>query len=41
MNAQFEAPAAPFRLPDIRDRVHQLEDYSGQWLLLVFHRHLA
>ena len=30
-----------FRLPAITGRWYQLADYSGHWLLLVFHRHLA
>ena len=34
-------PAAGFRLPEITGRWQQLADYSGHWLLLVFHRHLA
>lgn len=33
--------AVPFELSDADDRLHTLEDYSGRWLLLVFHRHLA
>ena len=34
-------PAVGFRLPAITGRWYQLADYSGHWLLLVFHRHLA
>jgi peroxiredoxin len=34
-------PAVPFALPDAGGRLHRLEDYSGHWLLLVFHRHLG
>ena len=34
-------PAAPFALHDASGRRHQLEDYRGHWLLLVFHRHLG
>jgi peroxiredoxin len=33
--------AKPFALRDHSDRLHTLEDYTGAWLLLVFHRHLA
>jgi peroxiredoxin len=34
-------PAVPFALADVHGNTHRLEDYRGQWLLLVFHRHLA
>ena len=34
-------PAIPFSLPDSTGQTHRLEDYRGQWLLLVFHRHLG
>lgn len=33
--------AVPFELPDERQNTHTLCQYSGSWLLLVFHRHLA
>jgi hypothetical protein len=33
--------AVPFELRDHRGQLHGQEDYSGRWLLLVFHRHLA
>ena len=33
-------PAVPFRLRDASGSQHELEDYRGSWLLLVFHRHL-
>ena len=33
--------AFPFTLPDADGAPHRLEDYSGRWLLLMFHRHLA
>ena len=33
-------PACPFALRDTNDREHRIEDYHGQWLLLMFHRHL-
>lgn len=34
-------PAIPFTLRDSAGQSHRLEDYRGQWLLLVFHRHLG
>lgn len=34
-------PAFAFSLPDDRGKVHRLEEYAGEWLLLVFHRHLG
>jgi hypothetical protein len=34
-------PAIPFALRDSVGEIHRLEDYRGQWLLLVFHRHLG
>ncbi|MFT5299920.1 MAG: hypothetical protein ACI814_000693 [Mariniblastus sp.] len=34
-------PAAPFDLVDTDGAHYRLEDFSGQWLLLVFHRHLG
>jgi len=33
--------AVPFELQDAEGRTHRLTDYSGHWLLLVFHRHLG
>lgn len=33
--------AVPFSLLDTEGRRHELTDYRGQWLLLVFHRHLG
>lgn len=33
--------AVPFELPDIAGQIHRLSEYSGGWLLLVFHRHLG
>jgi len=33
-------PATPFALKDTTGAVHRLEDYTGKWLLLIFHRHL-
>ena len=34
-------PAADFALPDTAGHIYRLEDFRGEWLLLVFHRHLA
>ncbi len=33
--------AVPFNLVDNEGKQHQLEDYKGSWLLMVFHRHLG
>ncbi len=33
--------ATPFELPDVSGRIRRLSGYSGNWLLLVFHRHLG
>ncbi len=33
--------AAAFQLPDVQGRTWTLDDFRDQWLLLVFHRHLA
>ena len=35
------AAALPFQLQDTNNRLHRLSDYSGRFLLLVFHRHLS
>jgi len=34
-------PAVPFKLQDSSGKIHQLSDYTGSWLLMVFHRHLG
>jgi peroxiredoxin len=34
-------PAISFTLRDSAGFTHHLEDYRGQWLLMVFHRHLG
>jgi len=34
-------PAVPFVLRDSEGRIHRLETYRGNWLLMVFHRHLG
>jgi len=34
-------PAVPFTLQDATGKMHRLSDYSGFWLLMVFHRHLG
>ena len=41
MNSILNKPAPDFALSDIDGSVHRLSDYSGCWLLLVFHRHLG
>ncbi|HYB12406.1 MAG TPA: hypothetical protein VEG67_02975 [Myxococcota bacterium] len=40
MNVHVGSPAVPFSLQDTTGAWHRLEDYTGKWLLLVFHRHL-
>ncbi len=34
-------PAVPFQLQDAAGQLHRLSDYTGFWLLMVFHRHLG
>jgi len=34
-------PAVPFTLQDSEGKSHRLDEYRGNWLLLVFHRHLG
>ncbi len=34
-------PAVPFSLKDSEGKLHNLEAYTGKWLLMVFHRHLG
>lgn len=41
MSSRVGMPAVPFSLADAQGTVHTLADYSGDWLLLVFHRHLG
>lgn len=41
MNDLVGRPAPRFELEDISGRRHRLEDLRGDWVLLVFHRHLA
>ena len=41
MSSSVGKPAVEFELKDPCGAVHRLEDYTGQWLLLVFHRHLG
>jgi len=41
MNDKVNQPAVKFELRDANQVVHRLQDYSGHWLLLVFHRHLG
>ena len=33
--------ALSFSLPDTAGKMHRLEDYAGNWLLMVFLRHLG
>jgi peroxiredoxin len=33
--------AVDFELKDASGSLHRLQDYAGEWLLLVFHRHLG
>jgi peroxiredoxin len=39
--ARCGTPAEPFELVDAHGALHRLSDYTGRWLLLVFHRHLG
>lgn len=41
MKSKVDQQAVPFELPDAEGTVHRLEQYAGNWLLLVFHRHLG
>lgn len=41
MHSKIGERAVPFELPDASGVVHRLEDSAGNWLLLVFHRHLG
>jgi peroxiredoxin len=34
-------PAISFSLADSGGSIHNLEEYRGSWLLMVFHRHLG
>jgi peroxiredoxin len=34
-------PAVAFELDATGGRTHRMQDYTGRWLLMVFHRHLA
>jgi peroxiredoxin len=34
-------PAFDFSFPDPDGNINTLKDYSGHWLLLMFHRHLG
>lgn len=36
-----ESSAVEFELTDTESKVHSLEFYRGDWLLLIFHRHLG
>ena len=41
MSEMLGKPAVPFNLTDLQGNHHRLADTGGQWLLLVFHRHLG
>ncbi len=41
MKSRFNLKAVPFFLKDANGSVHELTDYQGSWLLMVFHRHLG
>jgi len=41
MNNLTGKPAFSFNLPDTNGATHQLADYRGSWLLMMFHRHLG
>jgi peroxiredoxin len=41
MSSSVGKPAIDFELKDSSGAVHRLQDYTGHWLLLVFHRHLG
>lgn len=34
-------PAQHFAVHDCTGTLHSQEDYTGSWLLMVFHRHLG
>ena len=34
-------PAIDFNLLDSKEKPHRLKDYTGCWVLMVFHRHLG
>lgn len=41
MTSKVGKHAVDFALKDATNSVHRLQDYAGDWLLLVFHRHLG
>lgn len=41
MKDKLGCSAVAFELEDSQGQVHRLEQYAGEWLLLVFHRHLG
>ena len=41
MNSQVGKQAFAFELTDTAGKVYRLSDFDGQWLLLMFHRHLG
>ena len=41
MNDLTGKPAFDFSLTDTTGQVHRLADFRGNWLLMMFHRHLG
>lgn len=41
MSSLVGRPCPEFAAEDVQQREFRPSDYRGQWLLLVFHRHLA
>ena len=41
MTSKVGKHAVEFELQDSSGSLHGLQDYAGDWLLLVFHRHLG
>jgi peroxiredoxin len=41
MTTRVGQGAVDFELLDAQGAAHRLADYTGNWLLLVFHRHLG
>jgi peroxiredoxin len=41
MKSRVSEAAVPFELQDAAGGAVRLDDFSGGWLLLVFHRHLG
>jgi len=41
MQNRIGEEAEPFELSDVHGNVYRLADYRGDWLLMMFHRHLG